>query len=254
MAARHFKPKACAWCGTEFTPTAPRGAYCTPECRNASRSNYRRDYREANKDQIRDRMHAYRQANKKRLSEQNRNYREANKERIREQQREHREANATRIRQRKRKYYEANKARIIDLQRKYYEANSSHIRHQHREYREANPDKCRQLRSRWRANNPDKVGAAEARRAQAELEGNATTESIRAKWEAGNHSCILCGQPIDDTLPPNHPMSRTLEHLTPIVRGGSHDIDNLDFAHFRCNSQKGAKTLEEYREWQKRTR
>lgn len=46
-------------------------------------------------------------------------------------------------------------------------------------------------------------------------------------------------------------MSRTLEHLTPIVRGGRHDIDNLDFAHFRCNSSKNSKTLEEWREWLK---
>jgi len=197
-------------------------------------------------------MHAYRRANKKRLSEQNRKYREANKERIREQQREHREANATRIRQRKRKYYEANKAYIIDLQRKYYEANSSHIQHQHREYREANPDKCRQLRSRWRANNPDKVGATEARRAKAELEGNATPKLIEAKWEAGDKTCILCGEPIDPTLKAPHNMSRTIEHLTPIARGGRHDLDNIDFAHYGCNAQKQDRTLEEYREWRER--
>lgn len=43
---------------------------------------------------------------------------------------------------------------------------------------------------------------------------------------------------------------RTLEHLTHVARGGTHDIDNLDFAHYGCNSSKGAKTLEEYREWQ----
>lgn len=247
---KNFKPKTCAWCGAKFTPTGPRSTYCTPECRNASRSNYRRDYHKANKDQIRDRMRAYRQANKKQLSEQNRKYREANKERIIEQQREYRRANATRIRQRKRKYYEANKAHIIDIQRKYYEANSSHIRHQHREYREANPDKCRQLRSRWRANNPDKVGAAEAFRAQVELEGNATPKLIKAKWEAGDKTCILCGKPIDPTLKAPHNTSRTIEHLTPIARGGRHDLDNIDFAHYSRNAQKQDRTLEEYRAWQ----
>nr|DAK85120.1 MAG TPA: HNH endonuclease [Caudoviricetes sp.] len=48
-----------------------------------------------------------------------------------------------------------------------------------------------------------------------------------------------------------HRQSRTLEHLTPIARGGTHDIDNLDFAHWSCNASKGTKTLEEYREWLK---
>lgn len=52
------------------------------------------------------------------------------------------------------------------------------------------------------------------------------------------------------TLKAPHNMSRTIEHLTPIARGGRHDIDNIDFTHYGCNSSKGAKTLEEYREWQ----
>ena len=44
-------------------------------------------------------------------------------------------------------------------------------------------------------------------------------------------------------------MSLTLEHLTPISRGGKHDLDNLGFSHRACNTSKGSKTLEEYRAW-----
>lgn len=89
---------------------------------------------------------------------------------------------------------------------------------------------------KWRANNPDKAGTYNARRAQTELEGDATPQFIEAKWEASNKTCILCGDPI--------------EHPTPLIRGGRHDLDNIDFAHYGCNSSKGAKTLEEHREWQ----
>jgi 5-methylcytosine-specific restriction endonuclease McrA len=85
-----------------------------------------------------------------------------------------------------------------------------------------------------------------ARRAQAELEGSATPKLVEAKWEAGDKTCILCGQPIDPTLKAPHNMSRTIEHLTPIARGGKHDLDNIDFAHWGCNASKGTKTLEEY--------
>lgn len=56
---------------------------------------------------------------------------------------------------------------------------------------------------------------------------------------------------IDDTLSSPHPMSLTLEHLTPISRGGTHNLDNIDFAHRTCNNKKGAKTLDEYRDWVK---
>ena len=105
----------------------------------------------------------------------------------------------------------------------------------------------------WAVRNPDKVAAFKVRRAQAELEGNATRELINTKWEASNKTCCLCGTRIDDTLDSPHPMSRTLEHLTPIARGGTHNLDNIDFAHRTCNNKKGSKTLDEYREWMKRT-
>lgn len=101
---------------------------------------------------------------------------------------------------------------------------------------------------KWRANNPDKAGAYNARRAQAELEGDATPQLIEAKWEASDKVCILCGEPIDPTLKAPHRMSRTIEHPTPIARGGRHDLDNIDFAHYGCNAQKQDRTLEEYRE------
>lgn len=105
---------------------------------------------------------------------------------------------------------------------------------------------------RWVVRNPDKVAAFKVRRARAELEGNATRELIDAKWDASSKTCILCGKQIDDTIESPDPMSLTLEHLTPISRGGRHDLDNIDFAHRTRNSKKGAKTLDEFREWMKR--
>jgi HNH endonuclease len=106
---------------------------------------------------------------------------------------------------------------------------------------------------RWAIRNPDKVAACRVRRARAELEGNATRELINAKWESSDKTCCLCGTRIDDTLSSPHPMSPTLEHLTPISRGGTHNLDNIDFAHRACNTKKGPKTLDEFREWMKRT-
>lgn len=158
-----------------------------------------------------------------------------NREETLTRNREYVKANKLRVREYKRKYYEANICKILERERKRYKANRERI--------------CRQ-RHTWRANNPDKVGATEARRAQAELEGNTTTELIETKWEASDKTCILCGKPIGQSLKPTHRMARTIEHLTPIARGGRHDIDNIGFAHRSCNASKGAKTLEEYRTWQ----
>ena len=104
---------------------------------------------------------------------------------------------------------------------------------------------------RWATRNPDKVADFRVRRAKTELEGNATRELVNAKWDASDKTCRLCGTRIDDTLSSPHPMPLTLEHLTPISRGGRHDIDNIDFAHRACNTKKGPKTLDEYRDWVK---
>lgn len=96
--------------------------------------------------------------------------------------------------------------------------------------------------------NPNKVAAFRVRRAQAELEGNATRKLINTKWEASDKTCYLCDTRIDDTLNSPHPMSLTLEHLTPIAQGGTHNLDNTDFTHRACNTKKGVKTLNEYRD------
>ena len=241
----NYKPKLCAWCGTEFTPNSARSKYCTPEHYEDAHRKQALDhyYENRRKDPaaIRKRDRAYYEANKERIRKQASKRYKANIEHIRKRDRAYRQANREKIQRQARAYYENNKARILEYSRAYS-----------REWRTANPEREREQRRRWRANNPDKVGKATARRAQVELEGNATPELIQAKWEASNKTCILCGNPIDPTLPSRHPMSLTIEHLTPIARGGTHNINNLDFAHFSCNASKGAKTLEEYREWRER--
>lgn len=211
----NYKPKLCAWCGTEFTPNSARSKYCTPE-----------HHKDAHRKQALDHYYENRRKDPAAIRKRDRAYRQTNREKIQRQARA---------------YYENNKAHILEYSRAY-----------NQEWRNANPERGREQRRRWRANNPDKVSKAAARRAQVELEGNATPELIRQKWDTSSHARILCGQPIDDTLPARHPESRTLEHLTPIARGGTHDIDNLDFAHHSCNASKGSKTLEEYRAWQAR--
>jgi 5-methylcytosine-specific restriction endonuclease McrA len=124
--------------------------------------------------------------------------------------------------------------------RKWHQEHAEQAHAKAKKYRQANRDKEAERVRRWQQTPKG--------RARAELEGNATPEFIEAKWDASDKTCCLCGQPIDDTLPGTHRMGRTLEHLTPLSRGGRNDIDNLDFAHRSCNSSKKEKTLEEYRE------
>lgn len=55
--------------------------------------------------------------------------------------------------------------------------------------------------------------------------------------------CWICGHNIDLQLDARHPLSWTLDHLTPLSKGGSLlDPANARAAHRRCNSARGART------------
>ena len=51
--------------------------------------------------------------------------------------------------------------------------------------------------------------------------------------------CGICGKPVDKTLKYPHPLSPTIDHIIPVIRGGHpSDLDNLQLAHFACNRAK----------------
>ena len=50
--------------------------------------------------------------------------------------------------------------------------------------------------------------------------------------------CGPCGHPIDLSLPWQHPLALTIDHIWPISAGGSDDQSNLWPAHRRCNEEK----------------
>lgn len=52
--------------------------------------------------------------------------------------------------------------------------------------------------------------------------------------------CQLCHAPIDMSLRYPELMSPTVDHVMPFALGGSHDISNLQLAHWQCNSRKHA--------------
>jgi len=60
----------------------------------------------------------------------------------------------------------------------------------------------------------------------------------------GTLTCYLCGEEIEFG-------KDSIDHIKPVMLGGSNDYDNLKIAHKSCNSQKHAKPLEKYLKWRK---
>ncbi len=53
--------------------------------------------------------------------------------------------------------------------------------------------------------------------------------------------CRLCGDEVDALLTWPDPLSGSLDHSVPLSLGGAHDPDNVQLAHLRCNTTKGAR-------------
>jgi len=52
--------------------------------------------------------------------------------------------------------------------------------------------------------------------------------------------CGICGLPVDKELKSPDPMSKTVDHIIPVSKGGHpSDLSNLQLAHRCCNRQKG---------------
>lgn len=57
--------------------------------------------------------------------------------------------------------------------------------------------------------------------------------------------CGICGKEVDMALKYPHPLSKCIDHIIPVSKGGHpSDIDNLQLAHWTCNRQKSDKLIE----------
>lgn len=77
-------------------------------------------------------------------------------------------------------------------------------------------------------------------------EHRAALDRNRKKIYATQSVCGICGKPVDMSLRYPNPMSKTVDHIIPINRGGHpSDLENLQLAHLTCNLEKSDKLLKE---------
>lgn len=57
-------------------------------------------------------------------------------------------------------------------------------------------------------------------------------------YERDGWICRLCGIPVNPEVEVPHPFAPTQDHIIPLQRGGQHTRENVQLAHFYCNSEK----------------
>ena len=111
-----------------------------------------------------------------------------------------------------------------------YRLNSEKKKFQQRAYYQANPEKGRSRIKRWKYNNPGKVSKQRYRRRTLLLDAECslTTEQWLAIRAAYNERCAYCQR--------RRPL--TMDHVTPVSKGGGHVASNIVPACQSCNSSK----------------
>lgn len=242
---RYFTGEPC-----KFGHLAERetGTGACRECRlKIARESYAK-----NREAIRERRRAeYRVAPEEHRKRQQR-YRESlSTEERRARDRAHYEAHADSRREYSRRYAAENVDRVKEAARTWYyerggkekrrayvEANRDLYKLFGREQRARDPEGCRDRYHRWAAKDSAKaIITANAHKRRARLlaaEGKHTAADLVAIFDSQGGRCAYCR----DDLKKN---KRHLDHIQPLVKGGSNSRENLQYLCRPCNLSKGAK-------------
>jgi hypothetical protein len=126
-----------------------------------------------------------------------------------------------------------NSEKSAEIKHAYYERNKEKIKASTNKWKASNREAARasaaKTSRKWRRENPDMViTQKKAYLARKRAAGKLLPETIREVFKAFDQCCAYCGDP----------KKLTLDHLHPIIRGGTNDQFNLVAACWSCNSSK----------------
>ena len=116
--------------------------------------------------------------------------------------------------------------------RAYKATHRDDIKQKARVYRAAHADAIQATIRAWRVKNPEKSQTYKANRRARELAvpiNDLTPTQWQAIKEAFGHRCAYCGRKMKRL---------TMDHITPLSKGGSHTLSNVVPACQSCNSKK----------------
>lgn len=95
-----------------------------------------------------------------------------------------------------------------------------------------------QAEARYCSRRCAKAAGRSARRARRR---GAFVEAVTAArvFERDGWRCQICRRPVRRTAVVPHPLAPTIDHIVPLDAGGSHEMANVQCAHFLCNAKKG---------------
>lgn len=182
---------------------------------------------------------AYAQTNKDRLNANCKEYWTKNKEAMHAKQREYYQNNKEKHRAGCDAWAKANPEKVRAIGRATYHRQAAKERARQKVKFQRDKEKLRPTRQAWKKANPEKVRTHDNNRRARELnaEGSFTAGEWLDRLAEFNNHCAYCLKPLTAV---------EIEHMNPLARGGSNNIDNLVPACPPCNRKKHDKNLLEF--------
>lgn len=191
-----------------------------PEKRKAQDKRYLSTHLE----EERERHRKWAEENPGKVKEKTRRWALANPDKRKESFRAWRSRNKETVKKWLRKWYEKNKAIVSLKNREKYARNAEVERQKSRDWRKSKPEAARMQRRNRRARERAAIGTI-------------TAQEWRALKAFYNYTCLCCKR--------QEPEIRlTLDHVKPLIRGGSNTINNAQPLCLTCNSSKGTKEID----------
>ena len=124
--------------------------------------------------------------------------------------------------------------------KEYNRVNSEKIRVHSAQYYQEHQEEIKERNTRYNREHPQVQRNTDAKRRGAE--GSYTLEEWTLKLEEHDNKCAYCNVKAEDTLE-NY---LTVDHLTPLSRGGTNYISNIAPSCLQCNLEKNTMTAEEF--------
>lgn len=136
---------------------------------------------------------------------------------------------------------DGDKERISESMARYYLSNAEEKKRKASEYYHSHKRQASEWFREYSRRNPEVIQARDQRRRARKMSapGTHTAAELRELWKSQAGRCAYCDCEITSEY-------RHLDHIIPLVRGGSDSIDNLCYTCPPCNLSKKDKTIEEW--------
>ena len=168
-------------------------------------------------------------------TEQCRLFRKADPERRKRISRSYRNRHREEREQYRRAWRKANKDQHLEATRNHRRKNPQKYAAATKRWIQKNPARYAESQRNWRRANQDKVSVHRQRRRSRlrQASGSHTAQDISEIRILQRHCCAICRRPLNG--------AGTVDHIIPLVKGGSNDRRNLQITHHSCNARKNAK-------------